>query len=383
MHRSLLRTTYLAGFLLTFHIALISYVNSSFLATKVPESLVGFLYTASAIIAIFGLYVTPKLISRFGSSKTLGILVFVNIANILTLILVNNIAVISSCFVLYFAINTCLYLGLDILIEHWSENANQGSVRGMYLTALNIGFMIAPLLGGFVMDRLGFSALYSFALIILIPTFIIIGMVLPSITHTHVSKSNLLGLAKKFLRHPDLSAVFCINFILQFFYCWMVIYTPIYLHEYVHLPWNTIGELFTIMLSAFVLSQYIIGKIADRLHIERGLMITGLVIMGIATMLVARAPVATFWILAATLFMTRIGASIVEVATESYFFRHVKHDDTGSMGFFRNTYPFAYIIAPLLSSVLLKFAPVWSLFMVLGIICFLGIWVAQGINQKP
>jgi hypothetical protein len=85
---------------------------------------------------------------------------------------------------------------------------------------------------------------------------------------------------------------------------------------------------------------------------------------------------------AATLFMTRIGASIIEVATESYFFRHVKHDDTGSMGFFRNTYPFAYIIAPLLSSVLLKFTPLWSLFMVLGVICFVSIPVAYRINQK-
>lgn len=381
MHRSLLRTTYWAGFLFTFHIALLSYVNSSFLATKIPETLIGLLYTGSAFIAILGLYIVPKLIARFGSSKILGLLVLINIGNILGLILSKNIAVIASCFTLYFAINTSLYLGIDILIEHWSDNSNQGAVRGLYLTAVNIGFMIAPLIGGFLMDRLGFNALYTFSLIILLPTLVILALVLPQVTHIHTSKTNLLGLAKKFLRHPDFSAVFCINFILQFFYCWMVIYSPIYLHEYVHLPWDTIGVLFTIMLSAFVLFQYIIGKIADRFNIERSLMITGLGITGLATLVVIKAPIMSFWVLAGTFFMTRVGASIVEVSTETYFFRHVRHDDVGSMGFFRNTYPFAYILAPILSSVILRFAPFWTLFAVLGVICFLGILVAKDITR--
>ncbi len=381
MHRSLLRTTYITGFLLTFHIALISYVNSSFLATKIPESLIGLLYTASAILAVLGLYIVPKFINRFGTSKVLGFMIFATIGSILTLILSNNIPLIATSFIIYFAFDTCIYLGLDILIEHWSENNNQGVVRGIYLTGMSIAFMFAPLIGGFLMDRLGFTSLYSLSIIMLVPVFIIIAWVLPSITHTHASKGNILGLAKKFLRHPDFSAVFCINFILQFFYCWMVIYTPIYLHEQLGIHWDIIGRLFTIMLSAFVISEYLIGKIADRFRIERGLMITGLVIISVATMFVTRAPLMSFWILAATLFITRIGASIIEVSTESYFFRRVNHDDTGSIGFFRNTYPFAYIIAPLLSSVILKFAPLWTLYIVLGVICFLGIFVAKDITK--
>lgn len=381
MHRSLLRTTYITGFLLTFHIALISYVNSSFLATKIPESLIGFLYTASAILAVIGLYVVPKLINRFGTSKILGLMLLMNMGSISAMIFSNTIAIVTTAFIIYFSFGTCIYLGLDILIEHWSVNSTQGSVRGIYLTAMSLAFMCAPLIGGFLMDRLGFNALYTLSAIMLVPVFIIVAFILPSITHTHASKGNILGLAKKFLRHPDFSAVFCINFILQFFYCWMVIYTPIYLHEHLGIHWDIIGRLFTIMLSAFVVSEYLIGKIADRFRIERGLMIIGLLIIATATMLVAKAPTMTFWILAATLFMTRIGASIVEVSTESYFFRRVNHDDTGSIGFFRNTYPFAYITAPLLSSVILKFAPLWTLYIVLGAICLLGILVAKDITK--
>ncbi len=381
MHRSLLRITYITGFLLTFHIALISYVNSSFLATKIPEFLVGILYTASAIIAVIGLYTVPKLITRFGTRKIIGSMLLLSITSILVLIFSSNIIATLISFILYFSLTTCIYLGLDILIEHWSLASNQGTVRGIYLTSLSIAFMCAPLIGGFLTDRLGFTALYVLSVLMLLPVTIIILAVLPSITHTHSSKSNILGLAKKFLRHREFSAVFCVNFILQFFYAWMVIYTPIYLHEHLGIHWDVIGILFTIMLSAFVLLEYLMGMIADRFRIERGLMIIGLVIMGLATMFVTRAPLMTFWVLAITLFMTRVGASMVEVSTEAYFFRHVHRDDTGSIGFFRNTYPFAYIIAPLLSSVILKFAPLWTLYIILGIICFLGILVAKGIRK--
>lgn len=381
MQRTLLKTTYLLGFFLTFHIALISYVNSSFLASRLPESLIGILYTASAIISVAGLYMVPRLIQRFGSTRILSGLLFLSMGCIIGLIAGTSLSIIIPSFIFYFALTTCTYLALDILIEHWSDPLHQGTVRGTYLTSINIAFMLAPFFGGFIMDRLGFASLYGISLVMLVPAFIIGALVLPTITTTHASKTNILQLAKKFLRHRDFGGVFFINFILQFFYCWMVIYTPIYLHEHLGLHWDTIGKLFTIMLSAFVVSQYVIGKLADRFRIERGLMITGLVVIAGATMVVARAPLMTFWVLAATLFMTRIGASILEVATESYFFRRVPHDDTGSIGFFRNTYPFAYIIAPIISSVILKFAPVWTLFIVLGIICLLALLVAKNITQ--
>lgn len=369
---ALLRTATWAGFLFSLHTALTVYVNSSFLETKIPSDLVGILYTAAAIVSIAGLYVVPRLINKFGSSKVLGGLMVLNIGNLIGLIISPNAAIIAICFILFISFNTLIYLGLDILIEHWSVDAPQGTVRGKYLTLLSIGFMTAPLIAGFIADRLGFSVLYGFSLIMIIPVFAIAVLQLPAITITHPSKSNILSLARKFISHPKLGSVFMINFILQFFYAWMVIYSPIYLHEIVGIPWDTLGILFTIMLAAFVIFEYPIGKMADRFG-EKRFMILGLVIMGIATMFVARAPLMTIPLLALVLFITRAGASMIEVSTESYFFKHVHPDDTGTIGFFRNTYPFAYIIAPILASPIIKFLPMWTLFIILGFICLAGI----------
>ena len=380
--RILLRTAYWAGFLFSLHVALTVYINSSYLASNVSENMVGILYTAAAAVSVIGLFLVPKLINRFGTSKIIGILIAVNILNLVGMIIAPDLYVLGACFVLYFAFNTLIYLGIDIMIEHWSKNADQGTVRGSYLTANNFGFMIAPLIAGFVVDRLGFQTLYGFGIVILIPVLIIIGFQLPTVNHTHPSRSNIFSIARKFLKNRKLRAVFTINFILQFFYAWMVIYTPIFLHVNAGIPWDDLGFAFTIMLAAFVLFEYPIGKLIDGYVSERTIMFLGLLIAGVSTLLVTRAPVVTFWALIATLFVTRIGASMVEVASESYFFRHVDHEDTGSIGFFRNTYPFAYLLAPLLGSVMIGIAPLWSLFVVLGGICFLGIVVVIRMQRK-
>ena len=380
--RILLRTAYWAGFLFSLHVALTVYINSSYLASNVSENMVGILYTLAAVVSVLGLFLVPKLINRFGTSKIIGMLIAINILNLVGMIIAPDLYVLGACFVLYFAFNTLIYLGIDIMIEHWSKNADQGTVRGSYLTANNFGFMIAPLIAGFVVDRLGFQTLYGFGIVILIPVLIIIGFQLPTVNHTHPSRSNIFMIARKFLKNRKLRAVFTINFILQFFYAWMVIYTPIFLHVNAGIPWDSLGFAFTIMLAAFVLFEYPVGKLIDGHVSERTIMLLGLLIAGVSTLLVTRAPIVTFWALIATLFVTRVGASMIEVASESYFFRHVDHEDTGSIGFFRNTYPFAYLLAPLLGSVMIGIAPLWSLFVVLGGICFLGMIVVIRMQRR-
>lgn len=381
--RHLLRTTYWAGFLLNSHVALISYVNSSFLATKIPEFLVGILYTASALLSIIGLFLVPRMIKKIGSRIVITGILTLTISSLVTMIISTNIILTTVCFILYFALNTCLFLGLDILIEHWSENRNQGSIRGIYLTIMSLGFMTGPLIGGYILDRLGYASLYGFAIILIIPIIFIVLLRIPNIAQAHASKSNIIGLAKKFLNHPDLGAVFLVNFTLQFFYAWMVIYGPIYLHEHAHIAWDTLGIMFTIMLSAFVVFQYATGVLADRYHIEKYLMAVGLGIMGLATIFFAQAPELTLVTITIILFTTRVGASIVEVMTESYFFKRVNHEDMGSIGFFRNTYPFAYILAPLIASLVLNYTSLGTLFTILGIICILAIGIVTNIKRKP
>jgi MFS family permease len=276
----------------------------------------------------------------------------------------------------------CFFLSNDIFIDQVADNDHMGTVRGTYLTAVNLGYIAAPGLSGFILARMGFPALYTVAAILLIPLIFLI-IATPPITQLHKSKINIWKSLTVIARNKNLRNIIGANFLLQFFYCWMVIYTPIYLHETLGIPWDSIGTIFSLMLLAFALTQIPLGKIADRYLGEKPLLFIGFIIMGTATSLLYFLPYFTLPLLALILFGTRIGASCVEVLTESYFFKKVDKTETGAMSIFKNTYPIAYIIAPILGSVIIAFGTPKLLFLILGIICLSGIlFVVPIINTK-
>lgn len=375
-----LRTLYSIGFIFSLHTALILYSNSSFLEQFIPEAYMGLLYSLGSVVAIFGVIMVPKMISRFGSKKTMLLLILTTISICIVNAFVVNPYVIASLFVLLFSGNIMFFLSNDIIIDQVADQDSMGKTRGTYLTALNLGYVIAPTITGFVLARMGFSALYIIAAVILIPLFMLV-ISSQSYSHVHISKTNIWKDLSRLLKNRDVKNIVIANFLLQFFYAWMVIYTPVYLHETLLVPWDTIGHLFSVMLLAFILTQIPLGRLADRWIGEKYLLIAGFITIAIATSLLFFLPHFTLPLLAMVLFFTRIGASCIEVMTESYFFKKVPKTEAGTMSIFRNTYPVAYIVAPIIGSGIIMVAPHRYLFLVLGIIMLLGIFVILPIRN--
>jgi MFS family permease len=334
----------------------------------------GLLYSAGSVMAIIGLMLIPRFIHRFGTRIVMMILVLLTIGVCIVNILVAHPIVIAVMFCLLFASNTMFYLTNDIQVDQEAQSESMGKIRGTYLTIVNVAYVISPLITGFIMARMGFGALYGFAAFILLPLLIFI-IYAPSSRHVHFSKANIWHSVRELMQHRDLRNITFANLLLQFFYAWMVIYTPIYLHENLDIPWDSMGTIFSIMLFAFVLTQIPLGKLADRYLGEKPLLIIGFAVMGITTSLLFFLPYFTLPLLALILFATRLGASCVEVLTESYFFKKVPKSETGEMSIFRNTYPLAYIAAPIIAGGVLQVFQVKALFLVLGIIMILGIFL--------
>ena len=167
-----------------------------------------------------------------------------------------------------------------------------------------------------------------------------------------------------------------INALLQLFYVWMVIYTPLYLTQTLGYSWDKIGIIFSIMLIPFILFQYPAGRIADRFSNERELIAGGLLIAGIATILFSLVGSESMIALALILFLTRVGISIVEVANESYFFKQVTEKDAATIAVYRNMSPLAYLAGPLFGAVFLGWNMYAVLFFILGVLLLFGSFFA-------
>jgi MFS family permease len=267
-----------------------------------------------------------------------------------------------AIFIVYFSLDTVVWYAFDLVIEHYSREQVTGNIRGIYLTLNNAGWVTAPVVASVVVAYAGFSGTYLVASVVVLISLSLIATTttLPA-TYRYTPQISLLDAFRALVSHKQARRIVAVYFVIQFFYALMVIYMAPYLLN-LGFSWNTIGIIFSIMLLPYVLLQYWGGKIADRFHAEKKLILWGFVITALGTALLAFPipPIAA--IFAAILFLTRIGASIIEIGCESAFFKEVTDRDTALIGTLRMTLPLAYIIAPLGGALLLSFGSTRFLF---------------------
>lgn len=367
---------YGVSFLFTLHIALSAYVNSTFLTQIIREEYVGILYTVSYIIALLFLSKSSIVLKHFGNKKLIMWLLLINMASLVGMITSNDPYIIGASFIAFTATNSLIFLCLDIFIEHFTNKETIGKTRGIYLTIINIAWMASPLITSFLMTKEGgYKTIYLLALITTIVMTIGLVFSVKTFKDSVYKKIPFLE-AYKFLKtNHHMMAITIINFLLQFFYAWMVVYTPIYLLKHVGLAWEQVGIIFTIMLAPFVLFSMPTGILIDKYHIrKRTLLYIGILIMSISTFTIAFLTTKNIYIWGLILFVTRTGATLIETTSEIYFFTHTGEEDAYLLGIFRDMGPVAYIIAPILATLVFIYLPFEYLFVVLSIILLMGLY---------
>ena len=240
---------------------------------------------------------------------------------------------------------------------------------------LNGAWVVAQMISGSIIAKSSFTGIYIFSAGFMFLVYVIFSIFLHDYQDPIYKKVPIKKTARYFLENKNFSKIYFLNFILKFFFTWMIIYTPIYLHEYIGFTWQEMGIIFTIMLLPFVILDYPLGKISDKIG-EKRLLMLGFSISALFTILIPLVTVKTLWIWAAVLFFTRVGAATIEVMSESYFFKSVTEENADAIGFFRNTSPLSFIVAPILAIPILLFVPSFEyIFFVLAAILLMGLFV--------
>jgi len=375
-------TIAIIGFIFTLHAAIPVYSNSSFLSLFLDERTVGLIYMIASAISILGFLIVPAFIRRFGNYAMAVALICLQIALFYGLIMSTSPFLIATFFILQLASVSLISLNLDIFLEVYTSKATVGAVRGLYAASLNSSWVIAPLIGTLLINGTeNYINTYIAALAMLFPLLYLVFRNFPRFkdpTYTHYSPWQLF---KHISANKNWVKLFFANIILQVFYAWMVVYSPIYLHKTIGLSWGEIGVVFTVMLLPFALIQYPLGKLADKKYGEKEFMAIGFVIMGLATIVLSFITEANVVIWAIALLFTRIGAAMAEIMLETYFFKTVKANDSAVLGSFRITRPFAYFIAPLITVLGLMVTTHQYLFAILGAFVLIALLPALTIKD--
>lgn len=360
---------YLLGTILAIANALPAYIQSNFLGQILSLSWVSIFFASANLITVFAIIFFPKVIKKIGNIAATEIVLFFFIFALLGMSLANQPIVIFLAFILLSVASNLIWINMDILVESFSDDSSTGLTRTIYFTAINLGWIIAPSLSSYLIEIGDYYWVFIAAAICLVPFLVILIKNSRSLRDRGSYQSHpIIPTLKKLWKNHNLRGIFFIALLLNLFFSSAVVYIPIYLHQNLGFDWSILGIMFSVMLLPFIIFEIPAGWLADKYWGEKEIMGTGLSIIILALFMFFVVREANPWIWGGLLFLSRVGASLVEAMRESYFFKIVSAKDIQYINFFRTTGPLGYLLGTLLAILILDFYPLQYLFLFIALI---------------
>jgi MFS family permease len=359
------------------------YVLSTFFEKSSGMVNIGIFYTVAYLFVLLIFLNLHKTVRRLGKSNVFFFTILMKILAIGLLIFsgAEKISIIWG--IIYLIAAAIEWTMLDVILESFSQDQVSGRIRGLHLTVFNAGFLFGPFLSAKILEKFDFYGIFTLAFILASIIFVVALVGLRKVNHQFSQRLSVPNLIKKIWKRKNIIRIYWISFVLEAFFALMVIYIPIYLIDVMRFSWADIGKVFTIMLLPFVILQYPMGVLADKKFGEKEFLLFSIILMGLATLTVYFVYSQNIWVWALLLFMTRVGAALIEVLRDSYFYKQVSGYDVDLINFFRTAMPMGYIFSTAISALILIFLPIKFAFILVAVVVFSALYPAWKLVDNP
>lgn len=361
--------------------ALLIYVISSYFQRVSGVDNISPFYLVIFAIVLACLAYLHVFIRTFGKSVLLAMLFGILIVTNAALMMLPDSWWSIFFLMLHLVVVNLTWVSLDIILESFSTDSRSGRIRGLYLTIVNIGFVVAPVAASRILDRFDFQGLFLVEFIVTSTMLFAVLLGLRGINQRFDGEITPRQILRKVRRKKDVLRAYHISFAIEFFYAVMIVYTPIHMRN-LGMSWDEIGIVFSIMLIPFVLVSYPLGLLADKKFGEKEMLIIALLLTGVSSGLVMFVASTKVWVWAVTLFATRLGVASVEILRDSYFYKRINGSDVDIIAFFRTARPVANIIAAVLAGIVLLVLPLPSVFALVAINAFISLFSAVTLQDN-
>ena len=362
--------------LLMFHYIMVAYINSSYLEQFVSSEAVGTIYTIGSALTVLIFLFVSRVLHKVGNYRaTLGFL-FINFLAVGGMAFADSLRTAIPLFIVHLTVLPLIVFNLDVFLEEviGAKESSTGSKRGLILALSSLTAATTPLLTGYLIgDTTDFTLAYYVSALSVIPIMAIVFFSFKDFSEPKYKEIKVLRAIRSFWVKKDIRFVFGDAFLLQLFFFFMVVYAPLYLATVIELSWTDIGLILFGGQLAYVFFEYPIGRIGDQYLGEKEMMAVGFLILAVSSAMMAFVDSSGIWPWILVMFFSRTGASLAEVTTESYFFKHTKSSDAQVISFFRITRPLAYVVGALTGSLVLLYLPFNLIFVVLGLLMLPGV----------
>ena len=247
-----LYTIGVVGFFSALHASLPTYFNSSFLGSFTDERTVSLIYLIISLVTIVGFLSMHSILQKLGNLRTSLLLIILQIGIFYGLITATSFSVIAPLFILGMSVVSLIALTIDIFLQRSTDIGHTGSVRGIFMTVINTAWILGPLIGGMLIIENDYKGVYMASFAILFPLLYLVYKNFNNFKDSNYVNFSALQTISRIIKNRDINSIFIVNIVLQTFYAWMTVYTPIYLHNTIGFDWREISIIFTIMLAQWM-----------------------------------------------------------------------------------------------------------------------------------
>lgn len=375
LNRGKIRLINFITFAMGFAQAVLLYVMSTYFERAFGSENIGGFYLISYCIVLIFLLNFHKIVRVFGKSNAFYFSLLFKLVAV-SFLMVLNPGYISIVFMMLFIIFGNLeWVSLDFILESFSTDRMSGRIRGKHLTILNAGFLMGPFLSTSILDRFDFFGIFFLIFLLNAVIFVVALIGLRNINHRFRQDIDIAGIFKKIIHRKNILRIYWISFVLDFFFALITIYTPLYLLD-LGMTLRELGAVFTIMLIPFVLLQYPMGILADKKFGEKEFLIGSLFIMGLSSIAIYYIGSKSVFMWSLVLFTSRIGAALVEILRDSYFYKKIDAHDVDLIDFFRTANSLAYIVSTATAAFILTIFTVKAIFILVGVVVLAALYPA-------
>lgn len=354
--RKLLVVGFVVTLLYSLHFAIPLYVNSIMLGTMFSKAGVSIIIMLAAISALLVTTHLGQTIKKYHNYKTTLMLLFVSIVSTAMIGFVNIPLLVALFYILHFSCVAALFIMVNLYIEEFTDVDEEGATRGMFLTLLNTGILVAPLVAGGIVNTSGFMGVYIISALCLIPVIFLMRRFYAHVREPKYLNINYKVAIREALMNKNIYGALVALLALESFYVLMSVYSGIYIVETIGIPLPVyLGVIMPFALIPFVILPYGLGKLADIRTGEKEMMIAGLTMIGLSTIFISFVTSQNPLTWAVVLFIARFGSAMLEAMIFSYFFKRVDRSDVGLVALFGSIRTLAFIFVPLIGSLVFIF----------------------------
>lgn len=355
--------------------AFVIYLVSSYFEQVAGTDNVSWLYLISFVVFLASLLYADRAIRSLGASFSCVSLLAFSIAINALLVFLSPSWLTVGLLMAHIVVSNILWMNLDILLESFSTDGRSGRIRGLYMTASNMGWVLGPFFSGTLLNVAGFSSVFFVGLVLYAVTMVValIGLRSTNFLDRHKKeKSSWMMSLRLALKRRNIVLIYVISCALEFFYSVMIVYTPLYLLK-LGFDWHELGIIFTVMLIPFIVVQYPLGVVADKWLGEKEMLIVCLVIAACSTMALPFVGTGSVLVWSIALLLTRIGAAGADILKDAYFYKCIDSNEAGLIALFRTARPIANIMAVTIVGISLLWLPLTAVFFIAAVILFLSL----------